>query len=95
MPRDKKFRMVVLLLVDICVIQFSSFMGLWMRFDMRLQSIPENYRMAAVKYAIPYTLIPHVFLDVERSRSQGSVPHCVRLCVDKPLPDSGHDNAPA
>ena len=31
MPRDKKFRMVVLLLVDICVIQFSSFMGLWMR----------------------------------------------------------------
>ena len=52
MPRDKKFRMVVLLLVDICVIQFSSFMGLWMRFDMRLQSIPENYRMAAVKLRV-------------------------------------------
>ena len=69
MPRDKKFRMVVLLLVDICVIQFSSFMGLWMRFDMRLQSIPENYRMAAVKYAIPYTLITLVIFYVFRMYS--------------------------
>lgn len=69
MPRDKKIRMVVLLLVDICVIQFSSFMGLWMRFDMRLQSIPENYRMAAVKYAIPYTLITLVVFYVFRMYS--------------------------
>lgn len=69
MPRDKKIRMVVLLLVDICVIQFSSFMGLWMRFDMRLQSIPENYRMAAVKYAIPYTLITLVIFYVFRMYS--------------------------
>ena len=69
MPLDKKFRMVVLLLVDICVIQFSSFMGLWMRFDMRLQSIPENYRMAAVKYAIPYTLITLVIFYVFRMYS--------------------------
>ena len=69
MPRDKKFSMVVLLLVDICVIQFSSFMGLWMRFDMRLQSIPENYRMAAVKYAIPYTLITLVIFYVFRMYS--------------------------
>jgi len=61
--------MVVLLLVDICVIQFSSFMGLWMRFDMRLQSIPENYRMAAVKYAIPYTLITLVIFYVFRMYS--------------------------
>lgn len=69
MPRDKKIRMVVLLLVDICVIQFSSFMGLWMRFDMRLQSIPENYRIAAVKYAIPYTLITLVIFYVFRMYS--------------------------
>ena len=57
MPRDKKLRMVVLMLVDICVIQFSSFMGLWMRFDMRLRSIPENYADSVLRYAIFYTLI--------------------------------------
>ena len=44
-------------------------MGLWMRFDMRLQSIPENYRMAAVKYAIPYTLITLVIFYVFRMYS--------------------------
>lgn len=69
MPRDKKIRMVVLLLVDICVIQFSSFMGLWMRFDMRLQSIPENYRMAAAGYVVPYTLITLIIFYVFRMYS--------------------------
>lgn len=57
MPRDKKMRMAVLLLVDICVIQFSSFMGLWMRFDMRIQTIPQNYGASAFYYAVPYTLV--------------------------------------
>lgn len=69
MPRDKKIRMVILLLVDICVIQFSSFMGLWMRFDMRLQSIPENYRMAAMGYVVPYTLITLIIFYVFRMYS--------------------------
>lgn len=56
MPQDKKIRMIVLLLVDICAIQFSSFMGLWMRFDMRIQSIPQNYAHSVLDYAAIYTV---------------------------------------
>ncbi len=57
MPRDKKIRMIFLLLVDICVIQFSSFMGLWMRFDMRLDLIPANYVDSVLHYALLHTLV--------------------------------------
>ena len=38
--------MLLLLLVDIVVIQFSSFLGLWIRFDMQLSNIPPDYIQA-------------------------------------------------
>lgn len=60
MPKDKRIRMIVLMLVDICAIQFSSFMGLWMRFDMRLHLIPEDYASSAQQYAILYTVVTMV-----------------------------------
>lgn len=66
MPRDKKIRMMILLLVDITVIQFSSFMGLWMRFDMRLSSIPGNYVDSVLTYAALNTCMTIVIFYVMR-----------------------------
>lgn len=57
MPKDKKVRMFILMLIDICAIQFSSFMGLWLRFDMRLHSIPGEYSDSVMKYALLYTVV--------------------------------------
>ena len=52
--------MLLLLLVDIVVIQFSSFLGLWIRFDMQLSNIPPDYIQAVKDYAplyIPMTIL--------------------------------------
>ncbi len=52
--------MLLLLLVDIVVIQFSSFLGLWIRFDMQLSNIPSDYIQAVKDYAplyIPMTIL--------------------------------------
>ena len=57
MPKDKRIRMIVLMLVDICAIHFSSFMGLWLRFDMRVASIPPEYMLSVQRYSIPYTVM--------------------------------------
>lgn len=88
MPRDKKIRMLVLVLVDICVIQFSSFMGLWMRFDMRIQSIPVDYADAVLKYVVPYTVVTLILFYVFRMYSSmwsvagiREVCHIVFACV--------------
>lgn len=56
-PKGKRIRMVLLLIVDIFVILFSSFLSLWIRFDMQISNIPPNYIEAARKYAPFYVLI--------------------------------------
>lgn len=43
-------------MVDIVLIQFSSFLGLWIRFDMQLSNIPTNYIQAVKDYAPFYIL---------------------------------------
>lgn len=48
--------MLLLLMVDIVLIQFSSFLGLWIRFDMQLSNIPTNYIQAVKDYAPFYIL---------------------------------------
>lgn len=48
--------MLLLLMVDIVLIQFSSFLGLWIRFDMQLSNIPANYIQAVKDYAPFYIL---------------------------------------
>ncbi len=48
--------MLLLLMVDIVLIQFSSFLGLWIRFDMQLSNIPTNYIQAVKDYAHFYIL---------------------------------------
>lgn len=88
MPRDRKVRMAVLLVVDICAILFSSFMGLWMRFDMRITSIPPEYTLSVQKYSILYIVITIiVFYFFRMYSSMWSVAgikevfHIVTACV--------------
>ncbi len=88
MPRDKKIRMMALLLVDICVVQFSSFMGLWMRFDMRLEGIPVNYADSVLSYAAFHTVTAIVIFYLLRMYSSmwsvagiREVCHIIFACV--------------
>lgn len=48
--------MFLLLIVDVLVIQFSSFLGLWIRFDMQISRIPGNYVAAVMQYAVINTI---------------------------------------
>lgn len=45
-------RKLVLLFLDICAICFASFMGLFIRFDFSIWSIPEKYYIPALEYLI-------------------------------------------
>lgn len=55
-PKGKRIRMFLLLIVDVLVIQFSSFLGLWIRFDMQISRIPGNYVAAVMQYAVINTI---------------------------------------
>ena len=56
MPRGRKSKLVVLTILDIMAIQFSSFMGLVIRFDFNPLRIPEVYAHAVLAYAWIYTI---------------------------------------
>lgn len=49
--------MSMLMIVDIFMILFSSFLGLWIRFDMQISSIPLNYVQAVKDYTLFYISI--------------------------------------
>lgn len=49
--------MSMLMIVDIFMILFSSFLGLWIRFDMQISSIPLNYVQAVKDYTPLYISI--------------------------------------
>ena len=48
--------MFLLLIVDVLVIQLSSFLGLWIRFDMQISRIPGNYVDAVTQNAVINTI---------------------------------------
>ena len=85
-PKGKKIRMSMLMIVDIFMILFSSFLGLWIRFDMQISSIPLNY-VQAVKDYTPFYIsitinllhIAAVLVYVERGRNEGRDSYC--YCV--------------
>lgn len=56
LPKDKRIRMIILMVIDICVIWFSSFMGLFIRFDMNVKRIPSEYS-DMVNHYLPYYIL--------------------------------------
>lgn len=57
LPKDKRIRMVILMIMDIAAIYLSSFLGLFIRFDMNINKIPPNYSQAVFSYTIFYIVI--------------------------------------
>lgn len=45
-----------LMIYDIFAVNFSYFLGLWLRFDLRYSNIPENYLHAFLRFAPVYTI---------------------------------------
>lgn len=56
LPQNKKIRMLIFMLADIIAIQISSFVGLWVRFDMDVYHIPNIYMQPVIDYAWIYIL---------------------------------------
>ena len=65
LPKDKRIRMVILMAVDMIAVYFASFLGLFIRFDMNVNKIPDVYKRQNIDgspYIKPFeekcTLIP-------------------------------------
>ena len=56
LPQNKRIRMIILMAIDICAICLSSFMGLFVRFDMNVGKIPPEYSQAAMHY-LPFYIL--------------------------------------
>lgn len=56
LPHDKRVRMFILMLIDIAAMVLSSFMGLFMRFDMSIVKIPLEYMYKVISY-MPYYVL--------------------------------------
>lgn len=56
LPKNKMARMFILIFVDMLAIQSSSFMGLFMRFDMNIDEIPAVYIEKIIKYMPLYII---------------------------------------
>ena len=56
LPKNKSVRMFILMIVDIVSIQLTSFLALWVRFDMNISRIPPEYIHPVLRYALIYTI---------------------------------------
>lgn len=87
MPKNKKIRMMILMGVDICAIMFSSFLGLFVRFDMNCNKIPTEYRQAAGEYLPLYIILTllifflfHMYSTMWSAASIREVVHIIGGC---------------
>ncbi len=56
LPGNKRVRMLVLMAADIGIICLASFLGLFIRFDMNISKIPEEYAQAVIVY-LPFYIL--------------------------------------
>ena len=56
LPKDRRVRMGVLILADTLSICIASFLGLFVRFDLTITRIPDEYRDAAFRYLPIYVV---------------------------------------
>ena len=57
LPGNKRVRMLVLMVVDICMVCLASFLGLFIRFDMNIGRIPKEYAQAVLNYLPFYVAV--------------------------------------
>ncbi len=53
LPKNKRVRMIILMIADTLAVCMASFLGLFVRFDMNIGRIPVEYSQAATDY-LPY-----------------------------------------
>lgn len=87
LPRDKRVRMVILMFVDMAAICLSSFLGLFIRFDLNVQKIPHEYSQAASSYMFLYMVITlvifllfHMYSTMWSVAGIREVAHIVAAC---------------
>lgn len=61
MPKNKRLRMLILMAADIVAIQLSSFLALWIRFDLNVGKIPTEYSENVLHYWVIHTVITIAF----------------------------------
>lgn len=54
LPKNKRVRMLILIVMDICAIALASFFGLLIRFDLSIEKIPKEYLREANNYLLFY-----------------------------------------
>lgn len=57
MPHTKKWRAVVFGIMDVIACLVTAFLGLWLRFDLSISSIPWEYAYPALRYLPIYVLV--------------------------------------
>lgn len=57
MPGDKRARMLILLVIDITIIQFSEILGILIRYDFDIKNVPYYYLEAIRNYSFINTVI--------------------------------------
>ena len=57
LPKNKRIRMIILMILDMVTIYLSSFLGLFIRFDLNINKIPIEYSQATSNYVPLYILI--------------------------------------
>lgn len=55
--KDKRFKTIMLIIIDVLVCCLSSFLGLFIRFDMNIENIPLRYIKAVINYLPVYIII--------------------------------------
>lgn len=86
-PKDKRIRMITLMIMDIAVICLSSFLGLFIRFDMNINKIPLEYGQVTSDYVPLYILTTiivfflfHMYSTMWSMAGIREVVHIVEAC---------------
>lgn len=87
LPKDKRIRMIILLVADMIAIYISSFLGLFIRFDLKINRIPREYSTAISYYITFYIIITiiifflfHMYSTMWSVAGIREVTHIVAAC---------------
>ena len=69
LPKNKRVRMFIILIIDIFAIWFASFLGLLLRFDLNVEKVPKEYTQAAQGYLPYYIMITIIIFFLFRMYS--------------------------
>lgn len=63
LPKNKRVRMIILMMLDACAVALASFFGLFVRFDLSVDKIPAEYIRPVVEY-LPFYVMATLIIFV-------------------------------